>query len=143
MVKDTLKKKPRSIKKDHLRSCYASLGDWAGGSGARAGVPMNYLTAQQVFMMGLHGRSPKPSPHGIRPVSSSGRPTCVLSPSASESPRTNPPYVFAADDVYHRGRRRRLPHLRRIRHARRPRQGPRGLLQGRALNPVPALLRPT
>ena len=87
--------------KDRLRSlcCSASPADcdWAGESGARAGLLMNYLTARQAFMTGLHGRSPKPSPHGIRPVSTLGRPTCVLSPSASESPQTNPPHASAAD----------------------------------------------
>jgi hypothetical protein len=60
-------------------------------------------------------------------------------PPASESPQTNPPHTAAADDVLHRRglRRRRLPQLRRIRHARRPRKGPGGLLQGIPPQPRP------
>jgi hypothetical protein len=57
----------------------------------------------------------------------------------AKAPKQIPPHASAADDDHRRGR---LPPLRRIRHARRPRQGPGGLLQGTSLiSPVPALLR--
>lgn len=95
--------------------------------------------------MGTRHAEIAPSPRGSRRVSMSGRPRahhlCPF-PSRKRKPQTNPPHASAADDDHRRGRRRRrLPPLRRIRHARRPRQGPGGLLQGTSLSPVPALLR--
>jgi hypothetical protein len=52
------------------------------------------------------------------------------------NPQTNP-HPHADDDVRHRRRRHGRPPLRRIRHAGRPRQGPRGLLQGNPALPKP------